>query len=68
MFLYILVILNISRPLGIWGWAFGNFVVTLYIFPRFGILHKEKSGNPVGRVCDLGKYWSLVLTDVELRQ
>jgi hypothetical protein len=27
-------------------WAFGNFVVIWYIFPRFGILYQEKSGNP----------------------
>jgi hypothetical protein len=26
---------------------FGNFVVIWYIFPRFGILDQEKSGNPV---------------------
>jgi hypothetical protein len=25
---------------------FGNLVVIRYIFPRFGILHQEKSGNP----------------------
>jgi hypothetical protein len=24
----------------------GNFVVFGYVFPRFGILHSEKSGNP----------------------
>jgi hypothetical protein len=28
-------------------WSFGNVVVIWYIFCRFGILHKEKSGNPV---------------------
>jgi hypothetical protein len=27
-------------------WAFGNFIVILYIFPRFGKLRQEKSGNP----------------------
>jgi hypothetical protein len=27
-------------------WTFGNVVVTWYIFPRFGILCQEKSGNP----------------------
>jgi hypothetical protein len=26
-------------------WTFGNVVVIWYIFPRFGILYKEKSGN-----------------------
>jgi hypothetical protein len=25
--------------------AFGNFVVNWHIFPRFGILRQEKSGN-----------------------
>jgi hypothetical protein len=28
-------------------WPFGNAVVILYMFPRFGILCQEKSGNPV---------------------
>jgi hypothetical protein len=27
-------------------WTFGNFVVIWCSFPRFGILYKEKSGNP----------------------
>jgi hypothetical protein len=27
-------------------WAFGNFLVIWYIFARFGVLYKEKSGNP----------------------
>jgi hypothetical protein len=27
-------------------WPFGNLVVIWYIFPRFGILCQEKSGNP----------------------
>jgi hypothetical protein len=27
-------------------WPFGNVVVIWYIFPHFGILCKEKSGNP----------------------
>jgi hypothetical protein len=26
-------------------WPLGNFVVIWYIFPRFGILCQEKSGN-----------------------
>jgi hypothetical protein len=29
-------------------WPFGYFVVIWYIFPRFGILCQEKSGNPEG--------------------
>jgi hypothetical protein len=27
-------------------WPFGNVVVIWYIFPHFGILCQEKSGNP----------------------
>jgi hypothetical protein len=27
-------------------WPFGNVVVIWYIFPRFGILRQELSGNP----------------------
>jgi hypothetical protein len=27
-------------------WVFGNLVALRYIFPRFGILCHEKSGNP----------------------
>jgi hypothetical protein len=30
-------------------WPFGNIVVIWYIFPRFGILSKEKSGKPGGQ-------------------
>jgi hypothetical protein len=29
-------------------WPFCNVAVIWYIFPRFGILCQEKSGNPVG--------------------
>jgi hypothetical protein len=29
-------------------WPFGNFVVIWHMFPRFGILCQEKSGNPGG--------------------
>jgi hypothetical protein len=27
-------------------WPFGNFVAICYLFPRFGVLCQEKSGNP----------------------
>jgi hypothetical protein len=30
-------------------WSFGNIVIIWYVFHRFGILCREKSGNP-GRV------------------
>jgi hypothetical protein len=36
---YIMVIWNIL-------WPFGNVVVIWYIFPHFGIVCQEKSGNP----------------------
>jgi hypothetical protein len=36
---YITAILYILLP-------FGNLVAVWYIFPHFGILNKEKSGNP----------------------
>jgi hypothetical protein len=29
-----------------------HFVVIWYIFPRFGILYEEKSGNPAGDLSD----------------
>jgi hypothetical protein len=38
---YFTAIWYISRP-------FSNFVAIRYIFPRFGILCQEKSGNPGG--------------------
>jgi hypothetical protein len=41
-----MVIWNILRPFGIIYGHFGKVVVIWYIFPRFGILHQEKSGNP----------------------
>jgi hypothetical protein len=34
-------------------WSFGNFGVIWFIFPRFGILCQEKSGNPAGRYAGL---------------
>jgi hypothetical protein len=30
-------------------WPFGNIMVIWYIFPRFGILCQQKSGNPATR-------------------
>jgi hypothetical protein len=45
------VIWNKLQPFGIfYTYPFGNLVVIWYIFPRFGILCKEKSGNPAGDV------------------
>jgi hypothetical protein len=42
---------NIFWPFGIFLFSRGNFV---YIFPRFGKLCQEKSGNP-GAVAKRGK-------------
>jgi hypothetical protein len=38
--------LSILRQNGIFYGHLVHFVVILYIFPRFGILCREKSGNP----------------------
>jgi hypothetical protein len=59
MLVYFMVIWNLLRSFGIFYghlesftviwyilWLFGNVVVIWYIFPRFGILCQEKSGNP----------------------
>jgi hypothetical protein len=40
-------ILSISRPTGVFYGHLVHFVVIWYIFTRFGMLHREKSGNPV---------------------
>jgi hypothetical protein len=44
----------------IWNilWPFGNIVVNWYIFPRFGILCQDKSGNP--GLCPGGVVYVLV--------
>jgi hypothetical protein len=44
---YVTVIWNITYT-SIWYilWPFGNVLLIWYIFPRFGILRREKSGNP----------------------
>jgi hypothetical protein len=31
-------------------WPFGTLLAVWYIFPRFGILNKEKSGNPEAQI------------------
>jgi hypothetical protein len=38
--------LEILRSFGFILWPFGNVAEIWYIFPRFGILCQEKSGNP----------------------
>jgi hypothetical protein len=37
--------------LGIFVVFFGNLLAIWHIFPRFGILHPEKSGNPASEEC-----------------
>jgi hypothetical protein len=43
---YFMTIRSILRPLKIFYEHLVYFVVIWYIFPRFGILDQEKSGNP----------------------
>jgi hypothetical protein len=43
---YLMTIWSILRPLEIFYGHLEYFVVIWYIYPRFGILDQEKSGNP----------------------
>jgi hypothetical protein len=45
-FVYFTALENILWPFGIFCGHLVYFVVIWCIFPRFGILYKEKSGNP----------------------
>jgi hypothetical protein len=47
MLLYIMAIWNILRPFGIFYDHLVHFVFIWYIFSSLGIMHREKSGNPV---------------------
>jgi hypothetical protein len=47
---YFLTIWSILRPLEIFYGHLVYFVLIWYIFPRFGILDKEKFGNPAAYV------------------
>jgi hypothetical protein len=44
--IYFTATCNLVRPFGIFHCHLGNLVIIWYIFPRFGILCQEKSGNP----------------------
>jgi hypothetical protein len=47
MLVYFITIWNILRPSGIHIlWPYGKLPVLWFIFPHFGILYQEKSGNP----------------------
>jgi hypothetical protein len=45
---YILSPIDLLKPFGIFCNPLAYYGVVWYIFPRFGILCQEKSGNPVG--------------------
>jgi hypothetical protein len=45
-----MVIWSILRPFGIFCGHLVYFIVIWYIFPRFGMLYQEKSGNPAFKV------------------
>jgi hypothetical protein len=47
MLVYLMAIWSIFRPLGIFCAHLEYFMLIFHIFPRFGMLHQEKSGNPV---------------------
>jgi hypothetical protein len=47
MLVYFMAILSILQPFGKFYGHFVYFPQFWYIFPRFGMLHQEKSGNPV---------------------
>jgi hypothetical protein len=46
MLVYFISIWSILRPFSIFFVLFGKFYNHLDIFPRFGVLYQEKSGNP----------------------
>jgi hypothetical protein len=47
---YFMAVWNILRPFSIFYGRLVIYVVVIwYIFPRFGILHLEKSGNPASK-------------------
>jgi hypothetical protein len=52
MLVFFMTIWSILRPLDIFYGHSVYLVVIWYIFPRFGILYQEKSGNPAGSVCE----------------
>jgi hypothetical protein len=45
-----LAIWSILRSFGIYEWPFGIFYGCLVHFPRFEMLHLEKSGNPASKL------------------
>jgi hypothetical protein len=47
MFIYFMAIWNILRILGKFYDYLVHFVFIRYTFSGFGIMHQEKSGNPV---------------------
>jgi hypothetical protein len=53
MLIYCLAIRNILQTFGIFYGQQDHFRVIWYIFTRFGMLYREKSGNPVVEQQDL---------------
>jgi hypothetical protein len=53
---YFMTVWSILRPLQIFYGHLVYFVVFWYIFPRFGILDQEKSGNPASSSDHLEKF------------
>jgi hypothetical protein len=53
MLLYFMGIWPILRLFGTFSGHLVYFMAIWYIFPRFGMLHQEKSGDPVSGKCSL---------------
>jgi hypothetical protein len=51
MLVYVIATLSILLPFGIFCCHLVYFMFIWYIFPRFGILCQEKSGNPALCLC-----------------
>jgi hypothetical protein len=49
------------------SWPFDNGVVIWYIFPRFGILCQEKSGNPDSDMCGRSRQTQNDMTKEKLK-
>jgi hypothetical protein len=50
---------SISRPFGIFCGHLVYLKVIWYIFPRFGMLHQEKSGNPAEQSVTFSKWYRI---------
>jgi hypothetical protein len=59
-YIYVIGIWYILRPFDIFYGHLVYFVLTWYVFPRFGILNQQKSGNPDGYALNFGIIRSFV--------